>query len=176
VLEYMARSYPPAWLLLADLQVEFGDGDGSALEASADSVRRFLEEKPPADAAQPAWQRLISIYRTMNNVVAGCSAFLRAAEISEPPLHQISNMANWLNTEREVIDKMDVAERGAIFKPLARLMEEYRQVASATDLSRLAWLHLHAGDKQRAREAAELGLRREPDNLYCERLVDRLKK
>jgi hypothetical protein len=172
VLEFVARSYSPAWLLLADLLLEV-EGD-AGLEESALYVRRFLEEKPPAEKAQIAWQRLINVYRATNNVVGGCSAFLRAAEISEPPFYQISNMANWLNTEREVIEKLDVAERGALFKPMARLMEGYLQAASATDLSRLAWLHLHAGDGRRALEVAEIGLRREPDHLYCQRLVDKL--
>jgi hypothetical protein len=172
VLEFVARSYSPAWLLLADLELELEGGLG----ASANYLRRFLAEKPPAQEAQIAWQRLITVYRAMNNVVGGCSAFLRAAEISEPPLYQISNMANWLNTEREVIEKLDVAERGALFKPLAGLMEGYLQTASATDLSRLAWLHLHAGDERRALEVAEIGLQREPGNLHCQRLVDKLAK
>jgi hypothetical protein len=85
VLEFVARGYSPAWLLLADLELELGGGLG----ASAYYLRRFLAEKPRAQEAQIAWQRLITVYRAMNNVVGGCSAFLRAAEISEPPLYQI---------------------------------------------------------------------------------------
>lgn len=54
-------------------------------------------------------------------------------------------------------------------------MELHLQEASATDLSRLAWLHLHVGDEQRALEVAELGLRRDPDHLFCERLVEKLR-
>src|SRR5262249_52436227 len=110
LLEFIARSYSPAWLLLADLQVEM-QGD-AGLTGSANSVRRFLESRPAASEAQHAWQRLITIYRKTNDVVACCNAFLRAAEISEPPFEQLSNMGNWLNAEREVIERMDVAERG----------------------------------------------------------------
>jgi hypothetical protein len=172
VLEFVARSYHPAWLLLADIQREFG-GD-AALEASANYLRRFLEEEPTGEEAQLAWQQLISIYRETRNVVGGCSAFVRAAKISDPPLYQITSMANWLNSEREIIDRMDVIERSALFKPLAGLLEGHLKVASATDLSRLAWLHLHAGDGQRALEVAELGLRRDPENRHCQSLVDRL--
>jgi hypothetical protein len=172
VLEFVARSYSPAWLMLAELCSEIENGAG--LERSADYVRHFLEEKPPMEEAEAAWRRLMDIYRATNNIVGCCSAFLRAAEISEPPLYLISNMANLLNTEREVIDKMDVAERAALFKPLARLMEGSLSSASATDLSRLAWLHLHAGDGRRALDIAELGLQRDPDNLHCQNLVDKL--
>jgi hypothetical protein len=172
VLEFVARSYAPAWLLLADLEYEVASEP--RLETSAAYVRRYLEQKPPAQEAQAAWSRLIMIYHETNNVIGGCSAFLRTAEIVAPPLHEISRMANWLNSNRQIIDDMDVAERSALFKPLARLMEEYLQMASATELSRLAWLHLHAGNKGRALEVAEFGLRREPENPYCRSLVERL--
>jgi hypothetical protein len=61
-------------------------------------------------------------------------------------------------------------------RQLAKLMESYLQAASATDLSRLVWLHLHGGDEGRALEVAEIGLRREPGNLHCQRLADKLNK
>jgi hypothetical protein len=116
----------------------------------------------------------MDIYRENNNIVGCCSSFLRAAEMSKPPLYLISSMANLLNREREVIDKMDLAQRAALFKPLARLMEASLSSASATDLSRLAWLYLHVGDERRAFDVAEIGLERDPDNLYCQNLVDKL--
>jgi hypothetical protein len=170
MLEFVAGSHAPAWFLLADLEYEVHGNVG--LAKSADYLRRFLEESPPLEQAQIAWQRLINVYRAVNDVIGGCSAFLRASEISEPPLYQVSNMANWLNAE--IKEKLDAGERGALAKALARLMETYLPVASATDLSRLAWLHLHAGDDQRALQVAESGLQREPGNVYCQRLVDRL--
>jgi hypothetical protein len=172
ILEYVARSYHPAWLLLAQINREC-EGD-TGIEATANYLRRFLEERPSSEESQQAWQQLIAIYRATGNVIGGCSAFLRAAEINDPPLHQITSMAHWLNSEREIIDRMSVIERGDLFKPIARLLEGYIQVATATDLSRLAWLHLHAGDDERALEVAQIGLRREPDNRFCQTLVDRL--
>jgi hypothetical protein len=172
ILEFVARNYHPAWLLLAEMQREFAGAEGP--ETSAHYLRRFLEEESAGEDAQAAWQQLIAIYRATGNVVGGCSAFLRAAGLSDPPLYQITSMANWLNGERELIEKMDVPERGALFKPLARLLEGYIKVASATDLSRLAWLHLHAGDGRRALEVAELGLTRDPENRHCQGLVEKL--
>jgi len=83
-------------------------------------------------------------------------------------------MANWLNNSGELLNGMEVIERRALFEPFAKLMEENFDCASATDLSRLAWLHLHSGDKRRASEVAEAGLLREPDNIHCQRLVDKL--
>jgi hypothetical protein len=172
VLEFVARHYYPAWLLLAEIQRECG-GD-AALQFSADYLRRFLEKEPTGEEAQGAWQQLITIYHATGDVVGGCGAFLRAAEISDPPLYQIASMAQWLNSEREIIDRMDVVERGALFKPLAKLLESHLREASSTDLSRLAWLHLHVGDQKRALEVAEIGLTRDPENRHCQSLVERL--
>lgn len=172
VLEFVARSYHPAWLLLADMQREFAGTGG--LDMSAHYLRCFLEEESAGPDAQEAWNQLIAIYRMKADVVGACSAFVRSAEISDPPLYQVTSMANWLNGERELIDKMDVPERGALFKPMARLLEGHIKAASATDLSKLAWLHLHAGDGRRALEIAELGLKRDPENRHCQSLVERL--
>ncbi len=84
-------------------------------------------------------------------------------------------MANWLNTAPQLREEMDTVERAALCRPLARLMEMRLGDASATDLSRLAWLYLHSGDDSRALVVADLGLEREADNIYCQRLVTRLK-
>lgn len=171
VLEFLARGYAPAWLLLSELEEEIsGQSD---INRTAEWVRRYLETQPPADQARAAWQRLVVLYRSVGDVIGGCSAFLNAAEIIEPPLNQVSTMANWLNAS-EIKDSLDVVERSALFKPLARLMEAHLEGASAADLSRLAWLHLHCGDDQRALDVANLGLERDPKNIHCQRLVAKL--
>lgn len=172
VLEFLARGYSPAWLLLSELEEETAGKAG--VDKAAEYVRRYLQVQPPAAEAAIAWQRLVSLYRIGDDVMGGCSAFLKAAETTEPPLYEISAIANWLNNAAQVKEELDVADRGALFKPLARLMEQYLPEASATDLSRLSWLHLHAGNAQRALHFAELGLEREPGNIYCQRLVARL--
>ena len=115
------------------------------------------------------------MYKATGDVVGGCGAFLKVAEITTPPLDEISAMASWLNTAPELRVEMDIVERATLFRPLARLMEVWLSAASATDLSRLAWLYLHSGDGRRALEVADLGLEREPENNYCQRLVERLR-
>ncbi len=83
-------------------------------------------------------------------------------------------MANWMNNNRDAIEKMEAADKASIFGSLAALMEHRIGETSATDLSRLAWLHLHAGNGRRALEIAEMGLRQDVVNLHCQRLVERL--
>jgi hypothetical protein len=170
VLEFFARGYPPAWLWLSELEQE-----RSNLPKAAECIRRYLESHPPTAQEEAAWQRLVSLYKATGDVVGGCGAFLKVAEITTPPLDEISAMASWLNTAPELRVEMDIVERATLFRPLARLMEVWLSAASATDLSRLAWLYLHSGDGRRALEVADLGLEREPENNYCQRLVERLR-
>ena len=70
---------------------------------------------------------------------------------------------------------MDAMDKRSVLGSLASLMEQRLGECSATDLSRLAWLHLHAGDTVRARELSERGLEREPGNIYCEKLYSKLR-
>jgi tetratricopeptide (TPR) repeat protein len=172
VLEFLARGYPPAWLLLSELEQEVGGKAG--LKRAAEAVRRYLETQPPSLEAVNAWQRLVFLYRAVGDVIGGCSAFLKAAELNDPPLNEISSIANWLNNSPEAKDRVDLVDRKALFKPFARMMEAHLSEASATDLSRLAWLHLHSGDSDRALTVAEIGLRRDPDNAHCQRLEAKL--
>jgi hypothetical protein len=172
VLEFLARGYPPAWLLLSELEQEVGGKAG--LKRAAEGVRRYLETQPSSLEAANAWQRLVFLYRAVGDVIGGCSAFLKAAESNDPPLNEISAIANWLNNSPEAKDGVDLVDRKALFKPFARMMEAHLSEASATDLSRLAWLHLHSGDSRRALAVAEIGLQREPDNAHCQRLEAKL--
>ncbi len=171
VLEFMAQGYPQAWLWLADLELESNRDDA---HVAADYVRRFLESKPNEEDACKAWQKLINLYRAVGDIRGACNAVLRLAETTEPTLDLLSSTANWLNSDRSLIETTDVSDRQTLFKPLARLLEQHIKVASATDLARLAWLHLHAGDQARALEVAEIGLAKEPTNPYCLRLVEKL--
>ena len=172
VLEYVAQSYAPAWLMLADLQQEVGSE--STWEKEADYIRRFLERNSQAEKSQEAWQRLFVLYEAAKDVIGACTAFLNVAPTSSPPLFQISNMANLLNNERTLIGSTAVVERANVFRPMAQLLEQHLARCSATDLSRLAWLHLHCGDEKRAREIADLGLQRDPNNIHCQRLSEKL--
>lgn len=177
ILEFIAKNYCQAWLLLADLEKEAGNESDEA-----EYVRRFLEQSPQGEEAYKAWMRLVPLYRKIGGVVGvsgSCSAFLSAAKITEPDLTDFSTMANYVNNNREIIDKMDVIQRSSILKPLAERMEQHQENASATDLSRLAWLYLHSGENERALELAKLGLQKDPQkdpsgNLHCQRLYERL--
>ena len=172
VLEFIARGYPPAWLLLADFNDELQGSEGASM--TAEYVRRYIESAPSGELARDAWERLSELYRQSSDLIGACDAFVRAFSASDAPLTEISNMANWVNNNRTLIANLDSTDKRAVLGSLAGLMEQRIGVISATDLSRLAWLHLHAGDVVRARQVAEMGLQREPGNRHCERLIERL--
>ena len=171
MLEFLAQHYPRAWLLFADLEKEVS----SEPEREVSCVEHFLEQSPPGEEVREVWMRLVLLYRRMDNIVGSCNAFLKAAEIEKPDLDEVSNMANYVNSNREIISKMDADQRSALLKPLADLMESHRESVSATDLSRLAWLYLHSGEEEAALNLAKEGLQADPNNMYCWRLVNKLR-
>ncbi len=170
VLKFIARNYPRAWLLLADLEKEVG----AEVEEEIACVQQFLQESPQGDEVLKAWLRLVHLYRQKGDIIGSCNAFLNAAKIEEPELYDASSMANYLNGNLDILGGMDAEQRSAIFRPVAQIVERHREKASATDLSRLAWLYLHCGEEENARRTAEEGLEAEPYNVYCVRLVKKL--
>ncbi|MBN8936808.1 MAG: hypothetical protein J0I13_11125 [Rhizobiales bacterium] len=172
MLEFIARGYPPAWLLLADLHEELQGSEDT--KVPAEYVRRYIESVSDGELVRDAWERLSDLYRRSGDLVGACGAFVRAFDSGAAPLAEISNMANWANNNRTLIADLDSTDKRAVFGSLAGLMERRIAEASATDLSRLAWLHLHAGDVGRARQVAEMGLEKEPGNRHCQRLIERL--
>lgn len=169
IVEFFARNYARAWLLMADLEDEVS----GPVEAAA-CVRRYLESGAEQQEAAEAWKRLAELYQRAGDILASCSAFLKAAELYAPTLEEVSRMANLANGATDVRDRMDVQQRRTILEPLAELMESFREFASATDLSRLAWLYLNCGRKEEALEITRNALKREPSNIHCLRLYDRL--
>ncbi|MEU5912893.1 ATP-binding protein [Micromonospora sp. NPDC047527] len=168
VIEYIASSYPPAWLNLADLYQDLG----LSSEKVITTINRYLEARP---ADQDAWKRLIDCYRAAGNHLAEMHARLQLAEIAMPPYHDLSESASRLNglLSRKEID-LNGDERRLIIRSFRRLMELRADEADATDLSRLAWLCMHDQDADAAGGWVAEGLAREPANQHCESLRRRL--
>jgi hypothetical protein len=87
-------------------------------------------------------------------------------------LSRIANRVNFILAERRGLLDAD-AKRIAVSQ-LAGAMSSRIANASATDLSRLAWLYLHLGDTVRAEKVAAKGLALDKTNEYCLQLIERL--
>lgn len=167
VIEYIATEYPPAWLNLATLQQEMGDK-----VRAIESVNRYLESRPKD---QEAWGRLVILYRSVEDVLGEMHARLQLAELTRPPFNELSTAASRLNglLSRGEIE-LGKDERRLMVSKIRQLIEDRHDEADATDLSRLAWICMYDHDKTAAEHWAQEGLRLDPNNEHCLRLMRRV--
>ena len=167
VLEFIARRFPLAWLKIADLQEELGN-----LPGASDATRKYLELDP---RSRVAWLRLANLSERSSDAIGELTALCELAQISDASIEDVSRAANRFNAlmatkaiDLRGDDKRVMAER------IRGLLERRTEEADAVTLSRLAWLCLHLGDTDAARDYTTLGLERDPYDRYCLRLSDRL--
>ncbi|MDK3074278.1 NB-ARC domain-containing protein [Sedimentitalea sp. JM2-8] len=172
VLEFVARGYPRAWLLLARLERDTGESGWEKI--SIGYYSRYLQVEPKGEEAEYAWNEILLLYQQTGDEVAEVEAFLSMSEISKPPLGTLSSMANRLNSSSKLRQDLAPDERAAVLLRLASLIEPYREEATATDLSRLGWLYLNSGEVKQAKATASIGLEKDPENTYCKKIMDRL--
>jgi hypothetical protein len=169
VLEAICRAYNPGWLLLARWHMEERSPEGYA--RAKEELRRFLENGPPnAEAAEAWWLLGHACYQT-GDALGEVHAYIERAQVSEVSFHDLSNTANKLNQffsdhglEIEREQKRDLATR------LLSVLDKRRGEASADDFSRMAWLAIHAGKDELARDFVKAGLVKDPFNAFLIKL------
>ncbi len=172
VLELIARRHPPAWLLIAELWVESGQGRGNANARAA--IFRYLEAGVSAAGEQRvAWQRLAELARLERDWLGFVNATVHIAELPDADLVEISGAVNTFNSVNRELES-DPDQRRAFARRLVAIMEPKIGEGDATDCSRLAWLFMQLGDRNRAWEVVQCGLKLDSENEYCRRLENRL--
>lgn len=174
VLEFVARSFPDAWLWLADLLESVG-GQNS-LEKTKAAVRGFLEEGG-ADELQRhhAWDKMADLSRRDSDPRGELHAWAEYAGTS-PTLDGVSLAASKINTVlRQRLISLDRDEKRVLVDRVLDAFEKFEAEASGTAFSRVAWLCCNVGDEIRARDFINRGLRREPGNEHLDNLATRLK-
>ena len=177
VLEYLASRVPRAYLSLADLVLEEDKSEDAAARAK-EYLRRFLERAAPNER-QDVWLRLADLCQSTNDVVGEVHAVSETALLPTVTPERLGLLANRLNSRiRELkgarIEDAWSAEVRALLSRVIEAMEKRVPDLSATNCSRLAWLHLNIGNEDRARDVARIGMEREPNNEYCQNLLRRL--
>ena len=174
ILESAARARPSLWLLVADLHDSFGRG-WSAADQTAEALRNYLETY--ADDGE-AWRRLAATYGRAGDVFAQVSALVERAELPDTSFGDVSYAASRILAALAEGEDENYghAARDWLIQRIVVVMESRSGEASATDCSRLAWLHLHQSNEDQARYWVGEGLRREPANYHCSRLKERLAK
>ncbi|MEU0845738.1 NB-ARC domain-containing protein [Streptomyces sp. NPDC005962] len=168
-LEYVAGSYPEAWLRIADFYLEGTREDWAEARAS---IERYLE----VDSANiQAWRKLVYVNQRLKDVAQELNARIVLAEISDVDYSEIASAAGlFAYTQRNQILQLSPDVRSLMIANLIRLMEEGKSEAMPTELGRLAWLYLYSKDTAKAGEVVREGLQREPMNPHLRRLKENL--
>lgn len=173
VLEFVARSYPEAWLLLADLFEELGEQEGPV--RAQGYVRRYLEEQGTTTASrQAAWERMAGLSHRVGDKKGELNAWVEHAEASDE-IEGISLSANNINSilyHRGVT--LDRDEKQLLVHRVLTAFERFESAANGTTISRMAWLCCNVGDDTRARHLTRTGIARDPANEHLARLGHRL--
>ena len=183
VLEYLAARVPRAYLILADLVEKIYPTLKGKHQAKR-YVGSFLETAAIPDQLE-AWQRLADLCQASADAEGEVHALCEAALLPTSSLKDLTGFSNRLNNRLRDLKNHSVESissggvRENLRENLRRVIEElekHLEKLSATECSRLAWLHLNVGNAERAHDVAILGLKREPTNEYCLKLVASLEK
>jgi hypothetical protein len=172
VLEFIARGHPPAWLSLASLHEELSDLDKARL-----AITSFLETSPVEAEKSRAWDRLATLCQKARDWSGEIHARIEMSKLPSMPFYVVSNTANRVNELfRQEHQLFDTEEKRIIVQGLVETMENRISEADANDFSRLAWLCLHLKDEEKAGYFTQRGLEEDPANIYCQRLLAKLRK
>ena len=167
-MSYLARGYAPAWLSLADVHLAAGD-----LDEAETAIAQYLE-RAPEDVV--AWRKLAEIRRAQSDTLGEIHARVELAEAPDSTYSDASHVANLLNgLLASRVLRLDDDEKRVLATRIRRRLEGGVASATATDLSRLAWLCNHLREPEAAKTYTLMGLERQPENDYCLALAKRLK-
>lgn len=167
VLEHIARRYPPAWMLLADLNEE--QQNDSGIKLAIECVRHFLEESPES---LQAWGRLAALLRRQGDSVGEAQALI-SRSLQPGASYELASEAAWrlsaLNTAKQ-LDDMPKDELAALVQTLLDRLDSSQDKATATDYSRMAWLAVMLHDIPLAVKYVNSGADRDPGNPHIRKL------
>lgn len=170
MLEFMASRVPTAWLDIAQLYKEEESAQGIAW--AKDAMRRYLESADSTVPAAQVWFQLAGLCRASRDPQGEMHALIEMADMPGINAEELSRCADTVNrlladAKREGRQLFQTEERKYLIGKLAAKLEQCRDNLDATDLSRLAWLHLHLNNEPRAGALVREGLQLDPDNEHC---------
>ena len=88
----------------------------------------------------------------------------------------LSNTANHINNLLYTYQPMDLArdEKQFLLQDVVWAMESRVDELDPTDCSRLTWLYVHLDQREYALQTARHGLRIDPDNEHCRKILERV--
>lgn len=169
MLEFIASRVPEAWLDIARLYQE--QGTTESLDLAKNALRRYLENEMRVQKRGPVWERLAILCRQTGDPEGQLQAWVEMVDcgIAADDISRIADKVNALLafSKREGRPLFRSEERRTLLEKLIARMERYVTEYDSTDLSRLAWLHLHIGNPARADEIVRQALAEDPENEHC---------
>jgi len=167
LLETLSSLWPQGWLQLA----HFRQQSGASTDLIEGALRRAVEEQPEN---KEAWIERAQLAQQTGNEPTRIAALVSAVDADPADVDLLRDVAfqlcRYINDHRFDIPK---ARRGVYLASVRSHMEKVADRLDGTGLSRLAWLFLLEGDDQQGRHYAEMGLKKEPNNEHCIRILDR---
>ena len=170
VLEFVARKYHPTFLMIADLCEKL-----TQFDRAEEMLARYLEFARSDIERQTGWRRRVRFYAAHGQFDDEIFARLELVDVWGIEYDFISETANRFNNLmlNFSLQIKDYEKRHIIDKLIDKLTERIDE-ASATDCSRLAWLHMHRNETEVALGIAYRGLNEDPSNEHCNNLIRRL--
>ena len=170
ILEYLASRLPTAYLRLSDLAWEAGDFD-----RAKGYVRNYLENDRTVVRLEP-WRKMAQLCQLSADPVGEVHALTEVANLMGSNQEELGRCANHLNARVRALRGNGLSEPhlGQIRRHVDRVIERLERLLkdlSATNCSRLAWLYVTVGMRERALDIAKIGNRREPENDHCKNLM-----
>ena len=184
VLQFITTRYSSGSVLLAQLVGDLGLGDH---EKESYLVSYLEGHEDPNFPKWQVWRQVADIRRANGDTNGELDAMAQACSSNGIPTHHLSDSANRINAIlRDMADnqsshhQITKDEKQFIVQDVVNALErdfedlDTDDFASATDLSRLAWLQVHVNDLSAARATVQRGLAIDPNNSYCKNLADTL--
>jgi hypothetical protein len=174
MMEFLAQRYPRGWLLLSRVYEE------STLENAAEKakgyLRRYLEDVDDPEEARVVWSQLSRLCRGTEDWVGEIHALVELCSLPGTNVREISDGLNrWNSLFKQQTLSIAGDERQILGRRLVQLFEQNPAAATATDMSRAAWICMALHEEQRAEKFVRQGLALDPENEYCQNLAAKLK-
>jgi len=168
ILTNVAEIWPPAWADLAAFRREFK----WPRESIEYALRRAVEEVP----SKENWLKRMDYAQEIGDEKVALLSMISAVELDpadrELLLKAAFEVTSYVQRNR---DEIPVSRRGIYAGSVRAHLERSADDLDPNGLSRLAWLFLIEGNREKAWEYAARGLERDRNNRFCKNILDRLR-
>lgn len=177
ILEYLASRVPKAYLRIARLISESGDGLYGP-DRIKGYLRRYLES-PDVAEKEGVWFWMAELCHSTDDAIGEVHALAEVAMLSSATIETIGTIASRINNRLRILKDRGVEDSWSdevrqLIERIAEKMRNHLQELDATACSRLAWLYLNIGKPDRALDIAKVGIERDRFDEHCLRLIAKL--